>query len=328
MHYNPGYMDKLAETARKWSGTLFADNPVLKTLLDAMPIVCYVLLPDHTVVYWNPEAKKILGFSAKEMRGKKCVDMPLGCSFTSGTHISGGSCPAVVAYATGKPKTMQMFMRNKNGKDILLRNTLVPLKDASGKVNVLISFFVPLADNNYSQSVIQSIYETATRDSLTCLPSRKYMEICLNESLELFHRTGQLFAVLFTDVNNFHDINNTYGHATGDAILREVGFALRRYGRKADRFCRWGGDEFVGLLQLRQANEIEGAARRFLAVANDCDIVENGQKISCRVAIGITVVRERDTISSLVARADRYMYEAKQLRSDPIVTDFSVHDKK
>lgn len=126
----------------------------------------------------------------------------------------------MIACATGRSKSLEMFMRHKNGKDILIRNTLAPLKGADGKVEKLISFFVPLTDVDYDQGLIRAIYETATRDPLTCLPGRKFMEVCLDESMEIYRRTGQPFAVLFTDVNNFHDINNTYGHSVGDDILR------------------------------------------------------------------------------------------------------------
>ena len=60
------------------------------------------------------------------------MDMPLGCSFTNSTHIKGAHCPAIVAYATGKAKTLEMFMRRKDGKDILLRNTLVAAHARAG----------------------------------------------------------------------------------------------------------------------------------------------------------------------------------------------------
>lgn len=294
----------------------------LKTLMDDAPIGCYILRPDHTLLYWNHEAARLLGFSASEMQGKRCVDMPIGCSFTNGDKIPNHYCPAIVAYTTGQSKSMQMFMRRKDGSDVLIRNTLVPLKDPDGKVRVLVSFFIPLTDKSYDQDLIQSIYEMATRDSLTCLPGRKYMEVCLDEALEIFRRTGQPFAVLFADVNNFHDVNNTYGHAIGDDILRSLGLALRKYGRKADKFCRWGGDEFVGLLHLRHPEDIEGAARRFMKIARNCGIAEDGQSVDCRASIGITVVRENDTIKSIVSRADLYMYLAKKRAEDQIVTDF------
>lgn len=106
-------------------------------------------------------------------------------------------------------------------------------------------------------------------------------------------------------------------------MLKEIGLMLRRNSRKADRFCRWGGDEFVGLLQLKQPEDIKSAAIRLKTAAEKCEIEVRGRKISCQTAIGITVVRDDDTIRSLVDRADRYMYEAKKIVGNQIVTDFT-----
>ena len=78
--------------------------------------------------------------------------MPLGCSFTSGEHLCRHSCPAMVAFVTGRRQTMQMFMKQKDGKDLLIKNTLVPLKDAKGEIWELISLFVPLTDKDYDRT--------------------------------------------------------------------------------------------------------------------------------------------------------------------------------
>ena len=295
----------------------------LLQLLDEMPIGSYIIRPDHTVVYWNPEAESLLGFTSEEMCGRKCIDMPLGCSFASGGRIQGQFCPAVVAYRTGRSSSLQMFMRRKDGSDLLVRNVLMPLKDQDGRVTQLLSFFFPLADKDYDSTMLRDLYEMATRDALTCLPGRKYMEACLQEEMEKFKRTGNPFAVLFADMDYLHEINNTHGHETGDKMLKEIGLMLRRNSRKADRFCRWGGDEFVGLLQLKQLEDIKSAAIRLKTAAEKCEIEVRGRKISCQTAIGITVVRDDDTIRSLVDRADRYMYEAKKIVGNQIVTDFT-----
>ena len=80
----------------------------------------------------------------------------------------------------------------------------------------------------------------------------------------------------------------------------------------------------MGLIHLKSLDDIRGAARRFLKIANDCELIEDGQTVVCRASIGITAVRQEDTIESLVSRADRYMYLAKKRTGSQIVTDFDV----
>jgi diguanylate cyclase (GGDEF)-like protein len=248
----------------------------LERFLDEIPFGCYILRPDQQILYWNREAERLLGYSQEEVIGKRCVDQPFGCSFVSGETILGPSCPALVAYTSGQVQTMQMFIRKKDGDNLLIRNTLVPLRDESGKITELVSLFVTLGDVAYDDSLVRDIYEVATRDPLTCLPGRRYMEACIGEELERYERTGHPFAVLFADVDRFHDINNRYGHTVGDQLLKELGLGLRKFGRHADRFARWGGDEFVGLLQLKRPEEIEQAAERFLALSNRTEIENEG----------------------------------------------------
>ncbi|MCH4032914.1 MAG: EAL domain-containing protein [Lachnospiraceae bacterium] len=300
----------------------------LERFLDEIPFGCYILRPDQQILYWNREAERLLGYSQEEVIGKRCVDQPFGCSFVSGETILGPSCPALVAYTSGQVQTMQMFIRKKDGDNLLIRNTLVPLRDESGKITELVSLFVTLGDVAYDDSLVRDIYEVATRDPLTCLPGRRYMEACIGEELERYERTGHPFAVLFADVDRFHDINNRYGHTVGDQLLKELGLGLRKFGRHADRFARWGGDEFVGLLQLKRPEEIEQAAERFLALSNRTEIENEGQRISCQAAIGITVVHPGDDVKSIVSRADRYMYLAKARDADQIVTDYTVPEDR
>lgn len=234
-------------------------NSVLESLMEDMPIGCYILKPDHTVLYWNREVERLLGYLVSEMQGERCTDMPVGCCFTDGKRIPFHSCPATIAYTTGRSSSLSMFMRHKDGKDLLVKNTFVPIKDMSGQVIELVSLFVPMTEESYNEDLIGMIYEVVTRDPLTCLPSRKYMEVYLQQAFDLYHRSGHPFAVLFVDVNHFTKINHNYGQSTGDTILHNIGLALCEYGRKTDRFCRWSGDEFVGLLEIKGKEDLIGA---------------------------------------------------------------------
>ena len=337
------YIDEMVRLHDRVTGLLFADglNPGpagdershddtvaswdgFKGLMNSVPIGCYVLQPNQTVEFWNHEAERLLGYSSSEMVGRRCIDSELGCSNANGTRIASDHCPAILALATGKPQTTQMFMRAKDGNDVLIRNTLAPLKDREGRIQRVVSLFVPLADGDYEHGLVKQIYEVATRDPTTCLPGRKYMESCIDDALELYHRTGRQFAILFADVDNLHYLNNTYGHVVGDKVLRAFALALRKYGRKTDDFCRWGGDEFVGILRLRSAEDVKGASRRFARIAEKGRVSQGGQEIDCQVSMGMTVVRDEDDLKSVVARADRYMYEAKRHHANRIVTDFDA----
>ncbi|WP_077390921.1 sensor domain-containing diguanylate cyclase [Mobilibacterium timonense] len=305
-------------------GAILPDRDELFRILDDLPFGCYVLSPDQMVHFWNREASKLIGYAPGEVIGKRCAQLPFSCSFVSGDAIPTPSCPAILACRSKQVQTMKMFMRKKNGDSILIRNTVIPLKGKDGGVSEMMSLFIPVTEDPYNEDLMRDIYEVATRDPVTCLPGRKYMESYLSEELERYKRTGHPFAVMYTDVDRFHDVNNQYGHSAGDDLLKEFGFRLRHYGRRTDRFCRWGGDEFVGVLQLKSEEDVRGLAQRFLQLSKNTEIVVDGQSISCRASIGITVVRENDDVETVVARADKYMFLAKEEKGDRVVTDEDV----
>lgn len=309
-------------------GAIMPDGDELFRILNDLPFGCYILSPGQMVLFWNREASRLIGYAPEEVIGKRCAQLPFSCSFVSGEAIPAPSCPAIVACRSKQVNTMKMFMRKKNGDNLLIRNTMIPLKGENGDVSEMMSLFIPVTEDPYDEDIMRDIYEVATRDSVTCLPGRKYMESYISEELERYKRTGHPFAVMYADVDHFHDVNNLYGHSAGDDLLKEFGLSLHTYGRRTDRFCRWGGDEFVGVLQLKSEEDIGGLSRRFLQLSKNTEIVADGRRISCMASIGITVVREDDDLESVIARADKYMFLAKEEKGDRVVTDEDVLRKR
>ncbi len=299
----------------------FADSRIMRALMDDIPVGCMIIRPDRTVIFWNREAQRLLGYSPEEMIGRKCSQMPFGCAIANGAAIQSESCPALCAFSSGRPRTVEIFLKSRDGQEVLVRSTLVPVKDPGGGKPEIAAFFTALADRRYNRSLVRAIYEVATRDPVTGLPGRKYMEACLDSALESYRRTGRMFAVLFADVDDFHSVNNTYGHKAGDAVLHGIGAALRKHGRKSDQFCRWGGDEYVGILQIRSPQGASDAAARFMRIAAGSHADAGGRKIPFKVSIGIALPREGDSATSILERADRCMYIAKKRGQGQIEVD-------
>ncbi len=302
--------------------TSFSGNRVVNAVLDEIPIGCCVIGSSFQVRFVNREACHVLGYDSGELLGRRINDAPVGCTFANGSSITSDKSPVMAALSNGTVQSAEVSMKARDGSDVLARVTLVPVKDASGESTETAAFFMPLADRRYNRALVRAIYEVATRDPATGLPGRKFMESCLDEALESFRRTGHPFAVLLLDIEGLHSVNSQYGHSKGDVVLRAVGAMLRRYGRKSDQFCRWGGDEFVGLLQIKSPEGAREAARRFMKLAGSCHAEAEGVDIPYRAAIGIALSRDGDTAVSMIERADRCMYEALTLGKDYIKTDF------
>ena len=106
--------------------------------------------------------------------------------------------------------------------------------------------------------LFQSLLESATRDSLTGLPNRRELERLLARELERSSRYGEIFSLALIDLDEFKALNDTKGHAAGDALLRQAAATIREVGRASDVAARLGGDEFA--LLLPETNQFEAAA--------------------------------------------------------------------
>lgn len=152
----------------------------------------------------------------------------------------------------------------------------------------------------------------ASTDSLTALYNRRYFLSRAEEEFLRFKRYGTGFAMLMLDLDHFKNVNDTYGHHTGDALLREFARQLRRMFRHSDVLGRIGGEEFcVLLLESGPEQSMETAERLRLKIASEPLRGENGS-VPYTVSIGVTVALDTDeSLETIMRRADAAMYSAK-----------------
>jgi len=159
----------------------------------------------------------------------------------------------------------------------------------------------------------EELARMAHYDALTGLPNRGLLLGRLKRAMARADRAGTLLAVLFLDLDQFKEINDSLGHAVGDAVLKAIAQRLEGCLRSTDTVARLGGDEFTILLEdLRGADEIAGVADKLLrAIAEPAEVA--GQALHLSTSIGVTVYPLDDrNADTLLRNADLAMYHAKQ----------------
>jgi diguanylate cyclase (GGDEF)-like protein/PAS domain S-box-containing protein len=154
----------------------------------------------------------------------------------------------------------------------------------------------------------------ADHDALTGLPNRRLLEDRLTQALALSYRNRKQTAVMFVDLDRFKAINDSFGHAVGDTLLKEVAQRLVRQLRVGDTICRIGGDEFVVVLpELKRSADAAYVARKVLEQLSQPLLVEERELI-VTPSIGIAVFPDdgRDA-ATLIRNSDAAMYHAKEL---------------
>ncbi|MGQ0712057.1 MAG: sensor domain-containing protein [Rhodoferax sp.] len=161
------------------------------------------------------------------------------------------------------------------------------------------------------------IERLAFYDPLTGLPNRRLLMDRLHSALALRERDGSTGALLFIDLDNFKDLNDTRGHDVGDELLKQVAIRLSQCVREADTVARLGGDEFVVMLQMlsphaeEAAADVEAVGRKVLAVLNQ-PFRLGGIEHHSTPSMGVAMFQhEHVTIEELLKRADLAMYQAK-----------------
>lgn len=154
----------------------------------------------------------------------------------------------------------------------------------------------------------------ALTDMLTELPNRRSGMETLAETWSVANRSGQLMAVMLLDIDHFKVINDTYGHAVGDKVLKEISAIIRRTARKGDTFCRMGGEEFLVVCQLgnSDAKSIILFAERLRQQISQQQINIGENHIQITISIGVALKEPgMKSEDHLVNAADKALYAAK-----------------
>ncbi|MBC7757114.1 MAG: GGDEF domain-containing protein [Bdellovibrio sp.] len=158
----------------------------------------------------------------------------------------------------------------------------------------------------------------ATNDSLTGLGNRLYAQQQLNEISTLMSRGNPDLSIALLDIDNFKKINDQYGHAIGDEVLAAAAKTMKKIlQRESDWIARWGGEEFLILLNcsLEDAQVILDKIRQSLA---GCQLHFNEHLITFTVSLGLTQVKPNEPIKDSISRADIALYRAKELGRNQI----------
>lgn len=124
---------------------------------------------------------------------------------------------------------------------------------------------------------------------------------------------------MILDLDHFKDINDTYGHCAGDAVIKALSRTLIETMRDSDIICRWGGEEFVVLMSEIDIEEAANLANRIKLLFAGNSVYVSGQQISTTVSIGVTAFTGQPGIEALIHEADQALYQAKESGRNRVV---------
>jgi len=266
---------------------------------------------DGRVLWVSPSLKHLLGWEPAEWLGQSLAGF-----------VSPESAAALDSdlrrVAAGEPVVARYGLRAKDGKTHWAESRAMPYLNARGKREGVVAAF-HLIDEQVAME--QELERRARTDELTSLLNRKEVFERIEAYGGKHPRTGQAIAVLFCDMDKFKSVNDTYGHAAGDEVLRVMADRIRRCLRSTDDLgARVGGDELLVVLHgVQDMASAVAVAEKLRASAAEPILIPGGT-VSTTVSIGVTLARPGEKTGALVARADDAMYRAKQTGRNQVIS--------
>jgi diguanylate cyclase (GGDEF)-like protein/PAS domain S-box-containing protein len=280
-------------------------------LLDQLHDAVVFVNKERIILYWNEAAERLTGFSPSEVIGRHCFDGLVDHSERAGCILCHRECPLELSIKTDCPVHERVFVRHKDGRRISVDARVMPVRKDSALLGS-VEVFCDATSSVVVESAFRQIREAADRDPLTGLANRRYLDRMLAHHIENLDRAGLPFSLIMSDLDHFKEINDTWGHVTGDEALAQFAAVLQNQCRQVDLVARFGGEEFVILLPgliLETAVQIAERLRKSAATATP----ESLGKRCLTASFGVTQAALGESGSQILNRADTALYRAKSL---------------
>ncbi len=292
-------------------------NQRLHSHMDNSPLALLEFDATLVLTHWSPRAETMFGWTAAE-----AMSSSVGQLLGEYQHAENQLRIAFELLQRGASNNnrVEVMHRRKDGSTIHCEWFNSALTDRDGKVTSIMSL---VQDVSARVQAAEQLRYIAEHDSLTGLPNRSVLHSLVDRALQRARRTRELVALLFIDLDGFKAVNDTYGHAAGDEVLKEVARRLRVTVRATDTVSRLGGDEFVVLLEGdvgEQTPTLVGerilntfqSAFHFSAPYGGAGVRREGE---ARLGASIGIAKHpplESHVDALFKRADAAMYKAKR----------------
>lgn len=247
-----------------------------------------------------------------DLIGRKCHDV------LAGRDSVCDGCVVERSLQSADPCAKEKQIGRRDGVSNWVEIYTYPIVDEDGKVTHIIEYTREITERKKAEEekgrLIERLEHLSQTDGLTGLMNRRALTDRLHYEVERARRFKSELSLVLCDIDNFKEINDTYGHDTGDRALQVISATLQTVLRETDIAGRYGGDEFMLILPATSATGAENLADKLLTVVRNSDLpTHNGRRIRLSMSIGISAHGAGETdAESLVKRADDAMYASKQ----------------
>lgn len=298
----PGELDRL-------------DCDIYQSILDQTNDGIYFVDNQRVITYWNRGAERITGYPAAEMLKQRCSDDRLCHIDAEGREMCSALCPLGRAVTNGQSSgQFRVYLKHRDGRRLPVDVVSSPIRNDRGRVIGAVQIFRDASIYEEEAKASELLAKLASSDSLTDLLNRRKIEMELDLEIKKSKRLGLPLSVIFCDLDYFKNVNDRFGHQVGDEVLKGVSKLLLGGLREYDRVGRYGGEEFLIMLPQTKAEIAVEIAERLRSSVESWRLIYQEQLWSFKttLSLGVAELGPGETLDSLIDRADKALYRAKQ----------------
>jgi diguanylate cyclase (GGDEF)-like protein/PAS domain S-box-containing protein len=278
-------------------------NEILSTIMESARDAIIMIDNKGNVTFWNPAAERLFGYSREEVMGKELHRLMIQDERLYEVYKEAFKRFQLSGKRNAVGKTIELKAKHKDGYeiDVELSLSAVKIKDTWHALGIV-------RDISERKKYEELLYRQSITDPLTNIYNRRFFMQMLEQEMERTRRYGKPFSIIMLDLDHFKSVNDRFGHAAGDMVLKSVADMIKGRIRKTDYFARWGGEEFIILLPETSVEDAAGLAEELREQLSSMTLPEVGRVTA---SFGVAGYRTSDTIDTILMRADSMLYEAK-----------------
>lgn len=301
--------ERLSEQFKQLANAEFAARQLAHVTLDSIGDAVISTDKDSIVVYMNPVAEQLTGWSAANAEGQ-----PLETVFNIINEHTREPVPTPLrrVFSEGKVQGLanHTVLISQDGQEYAIQDSAAPIRSIDGDILGAVMVF---SDVTEARALEQQITHQATHDSLTDLVNRPEFEHRLNRVLDSIRDSDAVHALFYMDLDQFKIINDTCGHSAGDEMLRQISTLFLAHIRNRDTLGRIGGDEFVVLMEHCDIEHAIRVAEQLRKSVEELRFPWEERIFSLGVSIGVVEIdRNSQGINEVLQAADNACYLAKE----------------
>ena len=283
-----------------------------RLILESLPLAVFAADRDGKIIFWNEETEKITGYLRQDVLGHSCNDEFLEHADSNNNPLLGNAIPLIKSVREGRGDRGRFSVRAKSGQFIAVKMRTLPFRNEMGSVRGAIEIIEEAAPPVLNERRANRLAAYGCLDTATGVLNRGMIEAYLHQSLGIYAKHPVPFCVICVAIDDIFNIQERFGQAAVDAVLRATAQTIQSGVRPTDYLGRWSDLELLAILNVCNETDVITVGDRLRKLVHFSGINWWGDSLHITISIGATPAHDHDRVETIVARAQQALKKSSQ----------------